>query len=167
MPILLLRTTPGHFYFQRGFSGGTFKIVKTKCTGLWRSRLSETIKRSHRRLGCRIGNIANTGIRTAAGTKSGKSNLPKSRSRKRRLGRAQSRCRARIRFPAARNVALCCRQSRSRLGNVRSAASNSTPAGNVHTLTPRAGSNARNLSPKESRVRTSAISARFIPCGFE
>ena len=109
--------------------------------------------------------IANTVIRTVA--KSGKSNLPRSRSRRKHLGRARFRCPVRTRFPVARSAARCCRPRPKRSDNVRSASSNFTPAGSARISTPRAGSNARNLSPSGSPVRTSAINVRFIRCGFE
>jgi hypothetical protein len=111
--------------------------------------------------------IANTGTRTAAGTKNGKSNPWRSRSRRKLLGRAQCRCPARTRFLAARSAARCSRHYPNRLGNVPSASSNSTPADSARISILRAASNARSLFPSGWRVRTSAISVRFIPCGFE
>ena len=134
---------------------------------LWSSRRSETISLAPGGSACHR-SIANTAIKTAAGTrtKSVKSNLPKSRSRRRLLARAQCRCRAHIRFPVAHNAALCWRQSPSRLGNVRSASSNSIPADNARISILRAGSNVRSLFPSGSPVRMSGINVRFIPCGF-
>jgi len=134
---------------------------------LWSCRRSETISLAPGGSACHR-SIANTAIKTAAGTrtKSGKSNPPKRRSRRRLLARAQCRCRAHIRFPVAHNAALCWRQSPNRLGNVRSASSNSIPAGNARISILRAGSNARSLFPSGSHVRTSAINVSFIPCGF-
>jgi hypothetical protein len=43
---------------------------------------------------------------------------------------------------------------------------NCTLAGSARILILRAGSNAPSPSPSGSRVRTSAINVRFIPCGF-
>jgi len=114
---------------------------------------------------CPTGSIANTGIRIAA-ARSGKNRLGTGRSKKRPLVRAHCRCRAHIRFRVARNAAPCSRQYQSRLGNVRSAASNCTPVGSVRISILQAGLSARSPSRSGSRVKTSAINVRFIPCGF-
>ena len=75
-----------------------------------------------------------------------------------------------IQMPGTRSVSRCSQcgsllQSLSDpLGHVPSAASNCTPASSALTSIPPAGSSARNPFRNESRARTSATNARFIPC---
>jgi hypothetical protein len=133
-------------------------------TDLWRLRRSETISGHTGGGSCPTGSIDNTATRTAV--RSGKSSPGKSRSRRKPLARALCRCRVRTRFPGARNAARCWHQYPNRSGNAPNATLNFTPAGSVPISILRAASNALNRFLSGSRVRTSAINVRFIPCGF-
>jgi hypothetical protein len=112
---------------------------------------------------CPTESIANTDIRIAA--RSEKSSQESDQSRKRRLALERCKCRERMRFRVAHNAAPSCHQFLNRLVNARSAASSCIPAANALISILRVGLSVRSLSPSGLRGKTSAINARFIPCG--
>jgi len=114
---------------------------------------------------CPIASIANADTRTAAN--SAINRRPKSRLRKILSARVRYTCRARTRSLAVRNAELYCPPRLSRQRNAPSAALSCILAASARILTPRAASNAANLFLSASRAKTSAISARFIPCVCE
>jgi hypothetical protein len=140
------------------FSLGAAISVLT-CRNAWQARQCARVKGDS---SCRTANTGSGDIRTAA--KSGTNRRLRRRPRRIRSVRARYTCPARTAYRAVPNAELYYRPELMPAVAVQNVVSNCIPAVSVRISIPPAALNAAKLSRNESRARTSATSAPFMPC---
>jgi len=105
------------------------------------------------------------GIPVASRQKRWRSSHPAPRVTTTPMVRGTLTCRERARCRAAPSAGQYCSRSPNRLGNVRNADLNCTPASNANTLTLPAASNVTSRFRSGSRPKTNVTIASSTPCG--